>query len=104
MGTPAYRCRFLPTFWKIWLGAGASLHVAGLQELPRLLAAPMQPEDLRRKWLTSPAVGLFETGRCAEQEFAAAFIEEWGLELGRDEFLEEFRSWVRAPYAGHEFQ
>ena len=79
---------------------GVLVESAGLQELPRLLAAPMQPEDLRRKWLTSPAVGLFETGRCAEQEFAAAFIEEWGLELGRDEFLEEFRSWVRAPYAG----
>ena len=79
---------------------GVLVESAGLQELPRLLAAPMQPEDLRRKWLTSPAVGLFETGRCAEQEFAAAFIEEWELKLGRDEFLEEFRSWVRAPYAG----
>ena len=55
---------------------GVLVESAGLQELPRLLAAPMEAEALRRKWLTSPAVGLFETGRCSEQEFAAVFIED----------------------------
>ena len=77
---------------------GVLVDFAGLQELPRLLATPMNPQDLRRKWANSPAVGLFETGRCSEREFAATFIEEWGLALGSDEFLDEFRLWVRAPY------
>jgi glucose-1-phosphatase len=71
----------------------------GLQALPRLLPAPMPPEDLRRKWVTSPAVGLFEHGRCSEHEFAARFIEEWGLALDSSTFLEEFASWVTVPYA-----
>ena len=72
----------------------------GLQALPRLLPAPIPPDDLRRKWAKSAAVALFEHGRCTEQEFAQLFIEEWGLRLGRDAFLEEFASWVPGPYAG----
>ncbi len=77
---------------------GVLVDFAGMQELPKLLATPMHPEDLRRKWVGSPAVGRFETGRCSEHEFAAAFIGEWGLGRGADAFLDQFRLWVRAPY------
>ena len=77
---------------------GVLVDGAGLRELPRMLARPMAPEDLRRKWVTSPAVKLFETGRCSSREFAAAFIDEWGLALEHDEFLTKFTAWVGAPY------
>jgi FMN phosphatase YigB (HAD superfamily) len=73
---------------------GVLVEWAGPRELPKLLAASMDPEDLRVKWATSPAVGQFETGRCSEQEFATAFIDEWGLRVDRDRFLEAFSSWV----------
>ena len=63
-----------------------------------MLARPMAPADLRRKWVSSPAVAQFETGRCSSREFAAAFIEEWGLAIGQDEFLTRFPAWVGAPY------
>jgi HAD superfamily hydrolase (TIGR01509 family) len=79
---------------------GVLVEWAGPRELPKLLAASMDPEDLRVKWATSPAVGQFETGRCSEQEFATAFIDEWGLRVDRDRFLEAFSSWVVGPYAG----
>jgi putative hydrolase of the HAD superfamily len=79
---------------------GVLVDGAGLRELPRLLDRPMRPEDLRRKWVASPAVERFETGRCSSLEFAAAFIEEWGLTVEHDEFMEQFRSWVKAPYPG----
>jgi putative hydrolase of the HAD superfamily len=79
---------------------GVLVDGAGLRELPRLLDRPMPPEDLRRKWVTSPSVARFETGRCSSYEFADAFIAEWGLTLHRDEFLRAFRAWVTAPYPG----
>ena len=77
---------------------GVLVDGAGLRELPRLLDRPMPPEDLRRKWVASPSVARFETGRCSGHEFADAFIAEWGLTLERDAFLTQFRAWVGAPY------
>ena len=80
---------------------GVLVDFAGLQELPRLLAAPMKPEDSAAQMGDTPRrSGFSRRAGARSSEFAAAFIEEWGLALGRDEFLEEFRSWVRAPYAG----
>jgi putative hydrolase of the HAD superfamily len=55
---------------------------------------------LRRKWVASPAVERFETGRCSADEFAAAFIEEWGLRLDPGEFIARFGSWVTGPFPG----
>jgi glucose-1-phosphatase len=78
---------------------GVLVDWAGPRELPKLLAAPMHPEDLRFKWATSEAVRLFETGRCSEHEFAAAFLGEWDLRVGCDRFLEAFSTWVVGPYA-----
>ena len=60
----------------------------------------MKREDLRRKWVTSPAVERFESGRCSKEEFAAAFTEEWGLSLEPEDFIARFRTWVGAPYPG----
>jgi putative hydrolase of the HAD superfamily len=77
---------------------GVLVDSAGLRELPGMLAAPMSPEDLRRKWVTSPAVRSFETGRCSSQEFAVAFIEEWRLSIGHGDFLARFTAWAGAPY------
>ena len=37
-------------------------------------------------------------GDARASEFAAAFIEEWGLAIGHDEFLARFAAWVGAPY------
>ncbi len=79
---------------------GVLVDASGLRELPQLLAEPMEREDLRRKWVSSPAVERFETGLCSREEFAAAFTQEWGLSLEPDDFIVRFRSWVGAPYPG----
>ena len=79
---------------------GVLVDACGLRELPQLLAQPMPPADLRHKWVSSPAVERFETGRCSTDEFAATFTEEWGLRLQRVDFIARFQSWVGAPYPG----
>ena len=77
---------------------GVLVDSAGLKRLPALLPAPMEAEALRRKWVTCPAVDLYESGRCSETQFASAFIDQWGLALAPAAFLAEFTSWVLAPY------
>ncbi|HJU30225.1 MAG TPA: HAD-IA family hydrolase [Hyphomicrobiaceae bacterium] len=79
---------------------GVLVDSAGLQRLHTLIPAPLEAEALRRKWVTCPVVGLYESGRCSETEFAAAFIAEWGLRLTPAAFVEEFASWVLDPYPG----
>lgn len=59
-------------------------------------------EELWRRWLTSPAVRDFETGRTTPEEFGAAMVAEFDLEVGPDEFLEAFRDWPRGFYPGTE--
>lgn len=77
---------------------GVLVDGAGLRELPGLLAQPMPPEELRRKWVGSAAVQQFETGRCSREDFAEAFIAEWGLTLEREAFLAQFAAWVGPPF------
>jgi putative hydrolase of the HAD superfamily len=79
---------------------GVLVDAVGLSELPRLLPAPLEPKEVRRRWLASPAVTRFESGLCSGDDFAALFIEEWQLRIEPAALLEEVRGWVRAPYPG----
>ncbi len=46
--------------------------------------------ELWRRWLASPWVRSFESGRCSAEDFANGVVEEWGLALSPDSFLEAF--------------
>ena len=59
------------------------------QLLPHLSA-----EQVLDRWSRSRSVGLFERGRMAEAEFAAAFVQEWELSMSDEAFLDSFASWV----------
>jgi HAD superfamily hydrolase (TIGR01509 family) len=69
-------------------------------ELPSLLPERLENEELRRRWLLSPAVQAFERGGITADDFAAAFAAEWRLEVSAAQFLENFASWPRGPYPG----
>jgi HAD superfamily hydrolase (TIGR01509 family) len=79
---------------------GVLVETGGLGELLSLLGGSLAPAELRHRWVHSPAVRRFETGRCTTDEFAASFMEEWGLGLEPDDFLARFRAWTKAPYPG----
>jgi glucose-1-phosphatase len=79
---------------------GVLVDVANLRELPSLLPMAMEPEELRRKWVSSRAIAQFESGRCGAETFAAEFLREWGLAMGSRDFLERFAAWVKGPYPG----
>ena len=38
-------------------------------------------EELWARWLGCPWVRRFEAGRCSPEEFAAGFVDDWGLGL-----------------------
>lgn len=52
------------------------------------------------RWLRSPAVRRFESGRAGPREFAAEICAEFGLGIPPDEFLAHFAQWPKAPFPG----
>ena len=57
-------------------------------------------EELWRRWLTSPGVRSFETGRSNADEFAAAMCLEFALPITAAEFMAEFALWPRQVFPG----
>ena len=69
-------------------------------DLSKLLLEPIDGPTLQRRWLESPAVRDFERGYTTPDVFAAAFIEEWNLDLSAVDFIELFAGWLRGPFPG----
>ncbi len=57
-------------------------------------------EEIRRLWPESPSLRRLECGESTLDEFAPAFIAEWGLAIDPLAFLCEFGTWTRGPYDG----
>jgi putative hydrolase of the HAD superfamily len=57
-------------------------------------------DELWRRWLTSPAVREFETGRRSAAAFAQGVVDEFALAVTPDEFLAAFAAWPRGFFDG----
>lgn len=79
---------------------GVLIDFAGFAELPRLLRDPPDRSEIRRRWIRSEPVQLFERGQISPREFASALLVEWQLDVSPEAFLAEFTSWARGLYPG----
>ncbi len=79
---------------------GVIVDFVGIDALQGLLRTPLQPSDIRHRWMASPIVRAFEVGALSRADFAAAFVRDWDLVLTPEQFLVEFRSWSRALLPG----
>jgi putative hydrolase of the HAD superfamily len=81
---------------------GVVYDAATFDVLASLLNTDLSEDDLIARYLRSTAVRAFELGKISPDDFAGRFVEEWGLSLTPDEFLDEFTAFVRRPYDGAE--
>lgn len=81
---------------------GVLVENTGFEALRDLLPGKTDPTILRERWLTSPSVRRFERGQITPDAFAAAFLDEWRLELSPRDFLMAFTAWPKGFYAGAE--
>ena len=79
---------------------GVLVEKTGAAGLAAMLPAPLEPGELWRRWLGSPSVRAFERGQTAPEEFAAAFIDEWGLALEPAAFRDASAGWPGGLYQG----
>ena len=79
---------------------GVLLDYAGVESLHALAKGRHGLEEIRRLWPKSPSLQRLETGESTLDEFAPAFIGEWGLAIDPAAFLAEFGTWTLGPYDG----
>jgi glucose-1-phosphatase len=79
---------------------GVLVQLSGVATVLGWVADRWTPAELWRRWLHSPAVRAFETGRTDATTFAADLVAE--LELGVEPalFLESFAGWPTGLYPG----
>ena len=79
---------------------GVLVDFAGFRELPKLLRDALPVEEVRRRWIASPSVAAFERGGMSAEDFGAAFLREWDLSIGAEEFVTAFIAWAGAFLPG----
>jgi putative hydrolase of the HAD superfamily len=79
---------------------GVLIELAGVERMLAWSPALGTTEELWRRWLHSPAVRGYETGRSSREAFADAIIAEFGLPVARDAFLDEFAWWPKTLHPG----
>jgi putative hydrolase of the HAD superfamily len=78
---------------------GVLVRLGGIEEFGTLVGTSCE-EEIWRIWLRSSAVRRYERGLCTREEFARSAVEEFGIELTPEAFLERFLSWPKGLFAG----
>jgi glucose-1-phosphatase len=80
---------------------GVLVELGGVSEFAGMIGVS-DPQQVWARWLGSPAVRRFETGRCTSDEFGCEAVAEFGLGLEPAVFLDRFLSWPRGLFQGAE--
>jgi putative hydrolase of the HAD superfamily len=79
---------------------GVLVQLSGVATVLGWVADRWTPPELWRRWLQSPAVRAFETGRCDADTFAADLVAELELGVEPAAFLESFAGWPTGLFPG----
>ena len=79
---------------------GVLIELAGVERMLAWSPSLGTTDELWRRWLGSPAVRGYETGRTDRHAFADAIVAEFGLPVARDAFLAEFAWWPKTLHPG----
>lgn len=79
---------------------GVVVELTGVQTMIEWSGGNITPEEVWRRWLRCQAVRDFESGKTSVDHFTAQTVEELGLSVSSEQFLEGFRSWIGGTYDG----
>ena len=77
---------------------GVLIELAGVEQMLAWAPHVADTDALWQRWLHSPAVRGFETGRTTQAAFAAEIVAEFALPVDADAFLAAFTRWPRALF------
>ncbi|HEY5807425.1 MAG TPA: HAD family phosphatase [Povalibacter sp.] len=79
---------------------GVLVQLGGVAATLELFGYRIPTEDLWRKWLHSPAVRDFESGRIDAAAFAEGVVREFHIHVSPQVFLDSFAAWPTGLFPG----
>lgn len=71
-----------------------------VSEMHAMLNTQGEEAEVWLKWLKSPAVAAFDSGRVSFDHFAEALLKEVGSNTGKETFKTAFKAWPRGLFEG----
>lgn len=79
---------------------GVLVELGGVTRMLALLNNRLTVDELWARWLASPSVRAFETGRTDADQFARALLAEFELPISAAQLIAEFTAWPKGLYPG----
>ena len=79
---------------------GVFVELGGVPRMLELFSHRVTAEELWARWLSSPSVREFETGRMESEQFALALLAEFKFAIDPAEFIAEFTTWPKSLFPG----
>lgn len=77
---------------------GVLVEIVGADRMLHWCRALPDMASMWTKWLASPAVRRYETGRSTREDFAREVVAEFGLDIDPGTFLDVFARWPRRMF------
>ncbi len=79
---------------------GVLIELTGVPRMLELTQGQISENDLWEKWLHSPVVRAFESGKITDSEFSEQIVSEFNITVSPEQYLAEFTAWPRGFYPG----
>lgn len=79
---------------------GVLIELTGVPRMVELTNGKLTADRLWEKWLLSPTVRLYESGKITTREFGAMIIKEFEMDILPEKYLAGFTAWPRGKYPG----
>ena len=79
---------------------GVLVDFSGPREIGQYLRTALTPAEILARWVNCPHTDAFERGALSSKEWAARFVNDWGVTLEPEEFLKAFRTMTRRVLPG----
>jgi glucose-1-phosphatase len=79
---------------------GVLIELTGVPRMIELTNNSCTVPELWEKWITSPSVRSFESGRLKVEQFAEQIIKEFGIGIPPANYIQEFTMWPKGTYPG----
>lgn len=79
---------------------GVLIDVVSAKRLGELIGKRLSFDEMSKRWTKSNFLKLYESGKCDRDTFVTGVLQELDMDLSPDEFLDEFKLFLKGFYPG----
>lgn len=79
---------------------GVLVELTGVPRMMELTGNRFTVPELWKRWLNSPVIRRYETGRMSTGEFGIAIVKEFSMDIDPRQYVKEFTAWPAGKFSG----